>query len=162
MKTMWKFSVSFLLIVLLALRTSGQSTATTTGGTATGSGGSVTYTAGQTAFSILSGTNGFIVQGVQQPYEISVVTSIENTEEISLAYSVYPNPTGGIIKLVIKSFGDGNFSYQLYSLTGAIIMDGKVFGEETQISMESCFSATYFLRIMRDGHEVKVFKIVKK
>ena len=140
----------------------GQEAIPATGGTASGIGGSVTYTIGQIADSILTGTNGFIIQGVQQPYEISTVTAIEGTEDITLGYSVYPNPTESIIRLVIKSFNDVDFSFQLYNLNGTVLQEAKVTNEETEISMENHTSAVYFLRVIRDSREVKVFKIVKR
>jgi hypothetical protein len=99
---------------------------------------------------------------VQQPFEISTVTAIEDTDDITLGYSVYPNPTEGIIRLVIKSFNEGDFRFQLYNLSGTVLQDKEVKDEETEISMESHTSAVYFLRVIRDNNEVKVFKIVKK
>jgi hypothetical protein len=39
-----------------------------------------------------AGTNGTAAQGVQQPYEISVVTAIEKALDILLEMVVYPNP----------------------------------------------------------------------
>ena len=140
----------------------GQGTIPATGGTATGTGGSVTYTVGQIADSVLTGTNGFIIQGVQQPFEISTVTAIEDTEDITLGYSLYPNPTEGTIRLVIKYFNDQDFRFQLYNMTGTVIQEKRIIDEETEISMESHKSAVYFLRVIRDNREVKVFKIVKR
>src|SRR5665648_315019 len=81
----------------------GQETISATGGNATGSGGSVSYTIGQVTYHNLSGSNGTVAQGVQQPYEISVVTAIINTREITLECTIYPNPTRGIVRLVIES-----------------------------------------------------------
>jgi hypothetical protein len=140
----------------------GQGTIPAAGGTASGTGGSVTYTVGQIADSVMIGTNGFIIQGVQQPYEISTVTAIEDTEDITLEYSVFPNPTEGTIRLVIKSFNDGDFRFRLYNLTGTVIQERRIIDEETEISVESHKSAVYFLRVIRDNREVKVFKIVKR
>ena len=153
-------SLSFFCLFAVAAR--GQEAIPATGGTAAGTGGSATYTVGQVAYSVVTGTNGFIIQGVQQPFEISTVTAIEDTEDIILGYSVYPNPTEGKIRLVIKSFNDGDFRFQLYNLNGTVLQDKKVVDEETEISMENQTSAIYFLRVIRDNREVKVFKIVKK
>lgn len=60
------------------------------GGTATGSGGSVTYTVGQVTYCTFTGTNGSVAHGVQQPYEISVVTEIENSEDSQLNLMFIP------------------------------------------------------------------------
>lgn len=153
-------SLSFLCLCVEVAQ--GQEAIPPTGGSATGTSGSVTYTVGQVALSVITGTNGFIIQGVQQPYEISTVTAIEDTEDITLMYSVYPNPTEGTIRLVIKSFNDGDFRFQLYNLNGTVLQEKKVIDEETEVSMEIHTSAVYFLRVIRDNREVKVFKIVKR
>ena len=132
-----------------------------TGGTAQGSGGSVTYSVGQIAWNMFPGSNGTILEGVQQPYEISVVTSIENTDYINLVCTVYPNPTRGSIKLIVKSADLNNMRFQLYDINGAILQDKPIRDEETDIYMSNLFSSVYFLRISRDNREVKVFKIIK-
>jgi len=142
--------------------TEGQEAIVTTGGTATGTGGSATYTAGQIVYSTISGTNGYIIQGVQQPYEISVVTAIENAEDIALESILYPNPTEGSIKLVIKSFEDDNMRFRLYDMNGLLLQDKKILDKETVISLDNLSSALYLLKVIKDKLEVKVFKIVKK
>jgi hypothetical protein len=162
MKRKIKLLCSLFIFCAVIGAVNAQGTVPTAGGSATGPGGSVTYTVGQVANSVMTGTNGFIVQGVQQPYEISTVTAIEGTEDITLGYSVYPNPTEGIIRLVIKSFNDGDFRFQLYNLSGIVLQEAKISDEETEISMEKHASAVYFLRVIRDNREVKVFKIVKR
>ncbi len=103
-----------------------------------------------------------LAQGVQQPYEISVVTAIENTEGIILEYKVYPNPAHGLIRLIINPFDDGHFRYCLFDINGILLQDKKVISEETEISLESLNPAVYFLKVLKDNKEVKVFKIVKK
>ncbi len=140
----------------------GQQTIPATGGTATGSGGTVSYTIGQVTYQTFSGTDASVAQGVQQPYEISVVTAVGNTEGIVLEYKVYPNPAHGLIRLTIKPFDDGNFKYWLYDINGILLQDKKILSEETEISLESLTPAVYFLKVLKDNKEVKVFKIVKK
>jgi uncharacterized protein (TIGR02145 family) len=49
-----------------------QNTISAAGGNAKGSGGSASFTVGQIFYTKLSGTNGTVVQGIQQPYEISM------------------------------------------------------------------------------------------
>ena len=139
-----------------------QNTNPATGGNATGSGGTVSYWIGQITYQTFEGINGTVAQGVQQPYEISVVTAIGNTEGIVLEYKVYPNPAHGSIKLIINPFDDGNFKFWLYDLNGILLQDKKVMSEETEISLENLNPAVYFLKVLKDNKEVKVFKIVKK
>jgi hypothetical protein len=140
----------------------GQQTIPATGGNASGSGGSVSYTVGQILSSTISGTNGTVVQGVQQPYEISVVTAIRNTEDISLKCSVYPNPTGGITKLVFESPDYENLRFRLFDINGMLLQDKKVESRETEIFLENYPSSVYFLKVVKNNLEVKIFKIVKR
>jgi hypothetical protein len=157
-----KFLLSFLLLIALSLTIQAQSTIPSTGGNETGSGGSVSYTVGQIGYITISGTNGIVAQGVQQPYEISVVTAVKNTEEITLKCLVYPNPTGGITKLVFESPDFENLRFRLFDLNGGLLQDKKVESRETEISLENLSPSLYFLKVIKNNKEVKVFKIVKK
>jgi len=139
-----------------------QNTIPATGGNATGTGGSVSYSIGQLVFNVITGTNGSVTQGVQQPYEISIVTAIENTEGITLEYKVYPNPTRGLITLTIKPYDNENLRYRLYDLNGILLQDKKIESEETEISMQNLSSAIYFLKVIKENKEIKIFKIVKR
>src|SRR5450759_574673 len=117
---------SFLCLLLLSgLGTTmhAQSTISATGGNASGTGGNLSYTIGQVAYMTISGITGTVTQGVQQPYEISVVTAIKNTEEINLECLVYPNPTRGLTKLVFKSSDYENMRIQLFDLNGVPLLD---------------------------------------
>jgi hypothetical protein len=151
-----------LILTCYGLTIHAQNTIPVTGGNASGSGGTVSYSIGQITYQTFEGTNGSVAQGVQQPYEISVVTSIGNTDGIVLDYKVYPNPAHGLIKLTVKPFDDGNFKFLLIDLNGILLQDKKVVSEETEISLESLYPAIYFLKLLKDNKEIKVFKIVKK
>ena len=160
-------SITAIIIVLLLCGfcpqiTEGQEAIPATGGSATGTGGTSTYTAGQLVFKVVTGTTGFIIEGVQQPFEISVVTAIANTEDITLECIVYPNPTNGIIKLVIKSFEDGKMRFLLYDMNGILLQEKKIEDSETVISMENLLPSIYFLKVIKGNLEVKVFKIIKR
>jgi hypothetical protein len=103
-----------------------------------------------------------VIQGVQQPYEISIVTAIRNTGIINLECSVYPNPTGGSAKLLFESSDIENLRFRLFDFNGVLLQDKKVESRETEISMENLSSSVYFLKVYINNLEVKVFKIVKK
>lgn len=137
----------------------GQETIPATGGNTTGSEGSVSYTIGQVMYQTLSGTTCTVAQGVQQPFEISIVK--ENSENTSFEITVYPNPTTGLITLVIRPFSNENLRFQLISFKGIILMDKKVESEETEISMEKYSPSIYLLKVLNDGQIVKVVKIAK-
>ena len=138
-----------------------QETIPATGGSATGSGGTVTYSAGQVTCNTFSGTTGTVAQGVQQPYEISVVTGMSNAREITLECSIFPNPATKFVKLMVESFDYENLRFRLYDINGILIKDKKVESRETEVSMENLSSSIYYLKVINNNKEVKVFKIVK-
>jgi hypothetical protein len=138
-----------------------QETITTSGGNATGTGGTVSYTVGQVAYTTNRGATGIVAQGVQQPYEILVVTGLDEARGISLEISVYPNPTSDFLKLTIESYKLENLSYQLYNINGDVLQNGKIVGKETVIQTGDLLPAAYFLQIRDNQKEVKTFKIIK-
>lgn len=156
-KTILVLLVSCLCLTIVQ----GQSTIPSTGGNANGSGGSVSYTVGQITYQTQSGSNGTVAQGVQQPYEISVVTAVENTEDINLVCTVYPNPTSGFLKLIVESLDYENLRFRLYNINGVLLQDKKVEDRETEISLDNQSYSAYFLKVIKDNLEIKVFKIVK-
>lgn len=138
-----------------------QETVSSAGGNASGRAGSVSYTIGQLVFSYYSGTNGSIVQGVQQPYEISVLTSVEDPEIKTIDCIVYPNPASDIIKLSISTPDLSNMHFRLYDVKGVLLQEMKVDNEETEISLSRLAPSTYILRVLRNMKELKTFKIIK-
>jgi opacity protein-like surface antigen len=150
-----------LAVILASTLAFCQQSVVPAGGNATGTGGSTAFTVGQVAYSVVTGTDGFVIQGVQQPYEISTVTGIE-VEDVTLDYAVYPNPTAGMLRLVISAPDPESYRYQIFDLNGKLVGNNKVTGNETEISMDHLFASVYFLKVIRGNSEVKVFKIVKK
>ncbi len=138
-----------------------QQTISTTGGAASGTGGTVSYTVGQVVFTTQTGISETITQGVQQPYEILVVTGIDEAAGIKLEFSVYPNPTSDFLLLKAENYNIENLNYQLYDINGSIIQNGEIVNQETIIETGILPPAAYYLRITDNGKEIKIFKIVK-
>ena len=138
-----------------------QETIPATGGNAVGTGGTVSYTIGQVVYTTIFGTTGTLTQGVQQPYEISVVTALEEAKDINLICSVYPNPTNNFLTLKVGDNENTNFSYWLYGVNGNLIETKKILANESQISIGNQVSGTYFLKITSGNKEIKTFKIIK-
>ncbi len=159
----------FSAIVLLCFGLTGlqaQESVSATGGNASGSGGYMSYSVGQVAFQTHTGKNVSMAEGVQQPYEIFVITAIEETNGITLSISAYPNPVSDYLILSIDEFEIADSYYQLYDVYGKLLQNKKITGNQTIIRMNDLSSSIYFLRvaITRNGtsQEVKTFKIIKK
>jgi hypothetical protein len=151
-----------LLFCLASAGLSAQQAIPATGGNAAGSGGSVSYTFGQVYYITIGGVNGSVAQGVQQPYEISVVTGNEEANEINLTCSSYPNPATGYVKLVVENYQTENLTYELCDNNGKIIQSKKIEGNETRIDMSHLIVAPYFLKVNLNGKEIRTFKIIKQ
>jgi len=151
-------------VLLLGLGLTGlqaQTSINATGGNASGSGGSASYSVGQVVYTTNTGTNGSVAQGVQQPFEISVVTAIEEAKGINLSVSAYPNPTTDYLTLEVKEYELSNLHFQLYDMSGKLLQNEKITGNQTSIVMSNLVPATYFVKVIQDNKEVKTFKIIK-
>ncbi len=138
-----------------------QESVNTIGGNASGSEGSVSYSVGQVVYQTHTGTNGSTAQGVQQPFEISAITGVEEAKGINLMVSAYPNPTADYITLKIEGFEISDLSFQLYEINGKHLEIKKIEGEETSIIMNNLAPGTYFLKVIHEHKEIKAFKIIK-
>lgn len=155
-----KLSV-FLMVGLGFTSIKAQETIPSSGGNASGSGGSVSYTVGQVVYTTNTGTSGSVVQGIQQPYEISIVNGVDEATGINLFYSAYPNPTTDFLILKVEGVIQPDCIAYLLDSNGKLIKTSRVECTETSISMSNLVPAIYFLRVVEAGKDVKVFKIVK-
>ena len=153
--------IGFFLIAFGLKCIQAQEAVSTSGGDATGTGGSVSYSVGQIVYTTNTGTTGSVAQGVQQPYEISVVNSIEEAKNITLSCSAYPNPTTDFVKLNVENYKLENLSYQVYDINGKLLENKKIEGNETKIVMSNLVQATYFIKVIQSDKEIKIFKIIK-
>lgn len=159
-----KLSLATILIyTIFPLAISGQETIPATGGKGSGTGGTVTYTVGQLFYHNHHSETGMVAEGVQQPYEIYIVTAIEEAEGIELFVKVYPNPVESILQLKVETSRFKDLSFQLYNMNGMLIESGAILSELTKINMHSLNPAVYFLKIQDSTQkEYKTFKIIKK
>ncbi|MDA3912025.1 MAG: T9SS type A sorting domain-containing protein [Bacteroidales bacterium] len=151
-------------ILLLGLGLTGlqaQEAISASGGNASGSGGTASYSVGQIVYTTNTGTNGSVAQGVQQPFEISVVTGLEEAKGINLSVSAYPNPTTDFLNLKVENYDNANLSYQLFDISGKLLETKNITGNQTSIVMSNLVPATYFVKVILGNKEVKTFKIIK-
>lgn len=136
-----------------------QHATTTTGGDISGSGGSVAYSVGQIVYTTLVSTAGSVSHGVQQPYNISVVSGMDDLD-IPLNIYVYPNPTTEFLTLRV-AHNNRLIIYQLFDVCGKLLESNTIVTDVTTIKMEQYVNAIYFLTVIQDHNELKTFKIIK-
>lgn len=154
-----------MVVLVLGLGLTGlhaQENSNATGGVTSGSGGSVHYSVGQVAYQTHMGTNGSVSEGVQQPYEISIVNGIEKAKGINLRVTAYPNPAiDDYLTLSIEGFDSSNLSYQLFDMHGKLLQSEKITSNQTRVFMSNLVPAYYFIKVVQGNKEVKAFKIIK-
>ena len=146
---------------VLAAGMQAQESVCATGGIASGSGGSVSYSVGQVVYEVQTGTTGSVVQGVQQPYEISVVSAVEEVKDMNLSVSAYPNPTADCLTLEIQMGEISSLSFQLYDIQGKLLQCESISEPEVQIELTNYASSTYFVRVLNGAIIMKEFKVIK-
>lgn len=152
---------SILFIGLGLTELQAQKSVNATGGNASGSGGSVSYSVGQVVFTTYTATYGSIIQGVQQPFEISVITSLEEAKDINLAVDAYPNPVSENLTLKIDYIKFSSLNYQLFDANGKLLKKEQITGAETKIAMSNLIQSIYFVKVYNGNKEIKSFKIIK-
>lgn len=154
----WLIVIIFLPIFSASLQS--QSAIVTTGKSISSSGGSVSYTIGQIAYTTQTGYGGTVAQGIQQAYEIIVVTGVE-VKEINLQCLVYPNPAEEFLNLKVENYKFGQLRYQLFDVGGKLLKENTIDGTETTILLENLKPAAYFLKVIDQSKEIKIFKVIK-
>lgn len=149
-----------LLFVLAIPGLSAQESVIAAGGNAAGSGGTISYSAGQIFYSINVGPSGTVAEGVQQPYEISVISSIE--EITGITGTVFPNPAADFLTLRIEMVDGMEISYKLFDIGGRLLEDRRITEIETILYMGRFSPGTYFLKITGNNQDLKTFKIIKQ
>jgi len=158
------FKVALVVFCLIGFGSSiqAQNAIPASGGNASDSGGTVSYSVGQIVYTTnTSVSSGSVAQGVQQPFEISVITAIEQAEYITLVCSVYPNPASDFLTLKIENYDNKSLSYKLFDANGKLLESKKVISNETIISMANLLPSIYFLKVTDNQKEIKTFKIIK-
>ncbi len=152
-----------LLLCFIAIHA--QVVVSSTGGNALGSGGSVCYSVGQVCYTTNIGINGSVAQGVQQPFEISTLsTGLNDANGINIVCSAYPNPATHVLQLKVEeslTFGIQSMSYQLFDNQGKLLEKKELYDKRTNIAVDRLIPATYFLKILQGNKIVKTFKICK-
>jgi len=142
----------------LSINLTAQNNTVSSGGDAEGSNGSVSFTVGQVVYTSAEGSNGSVNQGVQQPYDVDIITGIEH-EEIEL--TLYPNPTLGQFNLSIADSRTSEYSIQLFDAAGRLLLNKKQLLELNSISLESYSTGTYVLSVFKKDELIKSFRIVR-
>jgi hypothetical protein len=153
MKNYLTIATAFLCVSLYS-----QSNTVSAGGDADGDNGSISYSIGQVVYTSGQGSNGNVNQGVQQPYDVGVVTGIE---EAGINLSVFPNPTSGLLTLTVADEDASLLSYQLFDASGRLVDSKNKLNSTNTISLYGYATGVYTLSVSRENKQVKSFRLVR-
>jgi hypothetical protein len=127
-------------------------------GEGTGSGGGVSYSVGQTFYIANAGSTGSENQGMQQPYEVSVVFI---AKEVAINQILVTQNANGL-SIDLENPNSAKFSYQILNLNGEILAENSLHEVHNLISMDSYSHMIYYIKISRNGNLLKSFQVNKK
>lgn len=130
------------------------------GGEAFGTGGLLDYSIGQIDYTFQSGTEGYLNEGLQQPYDILEITGLGEAKT-DLGIYLYPNPASDFASLRMETKALKGAGYVLEDLQGKLIFLEKINEELVLIPLKELTIGVYLLKIISEGALIKTFKIIK-
>jgi hypothetical protein len=127
----------------------------------------LSWTIGEPVISTLSNGSNILTQGMHQSKLL--IDAIEEIELSGLKISAFPNPTNEFVNLQVHQLLTDQpdemwteYSFKLYDINGKILMQKQIVSTETIIQMDSYVPSTYFLKVLVNKNEIKIFKIIKQ
>lgn len=155
------FIYSLILFAFSSSCLKAQSVIPATGMDASGGNGSVSYSIGQTAY-FYKGAGNQVLEGVQQPYEITTLSTREKVTSDLKDILLYPNPFKDYLYLDFTTNNFKGAEYQLFDAQGKLIRKDVILQPKSELNFSDIPSAMYIIKINQHGENLKTFKIIKK
>jgi len=152
--------ILFAIVIFTHSHLLAQNSIVSCGGQAIGTGGAVSYSIGQISYSSISESGWHITQGVQQPYEISIITGINDIDN-QIKIQAYPNPTSNNLILSIPNQEIKNLYYKLIDIQGRIIIEERINQKTEHINLYKMNAGIYMLSIFNSKQKIKTLQIIK-
>lgn len=160
LKILPMMKVSLLFAVCLAMSLSGfaQQGAVSAGGDAT----QLSYSIGLPFYTHPESASGSAYQGHQQPYEISIVTSVPGRAPYRAEVNVYPNPVMHTLTIKGGNAAQAPVHYAVYSTSGQLVEEQQITSWPLQIDAARWAAGTYYLQLADAKNNLDVLKIQKQ
>ena len=157
-----KKKIGFIIVLLLcALHVQCQQQVVSSAGNFhSNASGSISWTLGELAVETLTTAGNILTQGFQQS-RLTVV-GIGDIPALDFEIVVFPNPASDHLIIRTDKEQHENLYYQLYDLTGKLIVQDRIRETETTIAVNHLRAAVYLLRIIEGNRQVRSFKVVKQ
>jgi hypothetical protein len=137
-----------------------QQVISSTGSTGQNANGTLSYTLGELVIDTRTAGSTTLTQGFHQTK--LEVTSVKEVQNLGFTVTASPNPTNDFITIKVENGNSKKISFALFDVNGKLITNGNILNSEAEISFISLNPATYILKILRNGKEIKTVKIVKQ
>jgi hypothetical protein len=131
------------------------------GGNVVNSDVNISYSIGQVFVAPVTYSQGSVTPGIQQPYEISLVSGLPKVAA-ELKIQAYPNPAIDYLLLSFPEYRKTNYSLRLIDMAGKTLYLNEIKEEISRIEVQSLTSGLYFLQVLCREEMLKVFKVIKK
>jgi len=131
------------------------------GGYGSADGTSLSWTTGELVSKTFSADTLMLTQGFQQG-EITVTTTANELQGLSMDVKVYPNPVRNMLNVDFQEMVDQSARIKLINLNGKVIFTREITNSSniTRINLNGNTPGTYMLEVSINGRS-KTFKIVK-
>ena len=119
----------------------------------------ISWTLGELVVETFESNDAVLTQGFHQG-NISI-TAIQESLELNLEISAFPNPATDMVIVKIESYKSEKLSFTLFDANGKLILKQELNSYETDIPLDKYAPAIYFLKVYDDSKEIKTFKIIK-
>jgi Secretion system C-terminal sorting domain len=156
-----KKTILFALFYLFSVVSSfAQQSVHIAGGEIKNTTGSISYSIGQANYINTRDNKNTLTQGVQQPYEISIISDVDNLNK-QFNISLFPNPTLNTITVTINETDASDFKSQLFDMNGKLLLQKESMESKSDLDMTTMAAGTYILKIENKYHSTNSFKIIK-
>ena len=124
------------------------------------SGGSLSYSIGLVDYLSITDSIYQLNCGVQIPFEM-FETKNSNLINNSNYNKIYPNPTSDFLYIELSEKSIFDLKYEVYDLNFHKLEEKNITEKVTKISLNNFPESLYFLRIIENSNQIKIFKIIK-
>lgn len=137
-----------------------QQVISSTGGNGSNGAGSMSYTLGELVIDTQTSGSNALTQGFHQPK--LTITAISELPGPSFSITAFPNPASDLVTLKAEKGETEKLGYALLDFQGKLLFKGNLLNGEVQIPFSTLPAATYILKIVKEGKDIKTMKIVKQ
>ncbi len=106
-----------------------------------------------------------VTQGFHQPPALKATSINQQPKDISPVFTVFPNPTSGIIRIKLSKPVDKAVQVSLFNTLGQLMQTDlwqpNAANAEMELSLEDFANGVYFLQITINGESLGVYKVQK-